>query len=164
VYETGLNFLVRLAATQPGCQRAIEGMASSQSWHARLSAVTCLNASLPESLRLSVINRALSDRSARVRAMAVEKTEAFGFRHFLPRLEKMMSSESRADVLWSLNFHIPLLRDGFLLRPTPDGTGFNLTVRKLNSVVTSFTPQQHFSDSYVKDAVERLKKGEYLTH
>lgn len=163
VFETGCYLLVRLAATQLSCQQAIESMASSQSSIARLHAVAYLDASLPNSLRLSVINRALSDRSSRVRAMAVQQAEVFGFRDLLPRLEDMIASESRTDVQESLALHIALLRDGFRLRP--DESGFFLTVRTPDSaLVISFIPQQHFSDSYVKDAVERLKKGEPLTH
>src|SRR5262245_29734849 len=102
VFETGCRLLVRLAATQPICQQAIERMASSRDATARLHAVAYLDASLPESLRLSVIDRALSDRSARVREKGIEQTETFGFRHWLPRLEAMMASESKADVLESL--------------------------------------------------------------
>lgn len=138
-------------------------MARSQSSIARLNAVAYLNASLPNSLRLSVINSALSDRTSRVRVMAVQQAEAFGFRALLPRLEYMIASEARAEVQASLALHVPLLRDGFRLWPEPDGSGFSLTVRKPNSLVTSFIPLQRYSESYVKDAVERLKKGEHLS-
>ena len=94
--------------------------------------------------------------------MAVQQADAFGFRGFLPRLEGMIASELRANVLKSLAFHVPLLRDGFLLRPEPDGSGYWLTVGTPGSIRTSFIPQDRFRDSYVKEAVEHLKKGERL--
>src|SRR5262245_5791402 len=60
----------------------IIGAAAATVFHA----VAYLSASLPESLRLSVIDRALSDRSSRVRAMAIQQAETFSLRHLLPRL------------------------------------------------------------------------------
>jgi len=163
VFETGCKLLFLLAATHENCQQAIDRMSSSQDATARFHAVAYLNASLPESLRFSVIDRALSDRSSRVRQMAVEQAEAFGFREFLPRLEGMIASELRANVLKSLAFSVPLLRDGFLLEPAGDGSGFFLVVRGPNSVGGPFIPLHRLSDSYVKEAVERLKKGERLS-
>jgi len=162
VFETGCHLLVLLAATQENCQQAIDRMSSSQDATARFHAVAYLNASLPESLRFSIIDRALSDRSSRVRAMAVQQAETFGLRHLLPRLEDMIASESRANVLKSLALHVPLLRDGFLLEPEPDGSGYWLTVSTPGSIRTSFIPQDRFRDSYVREAVARLKKGERL--
>ena len=163
VFETGCHLLVLLAATQENCQQAIDRMSSSQDATARFHAVAYLSASLPESLRLSVIDRALSDRSSRVRAMAVQQAETFNLRHLLPRLEDMIASESRANVLKSLALHVPLLRDGFLLKSEPDGSGYWLTVSTPGSIRTSFIQQDRFRDSYVKEAVERLKKGELLS-
>jgi len=162
VFETGCHLLFHLAGTQQNCQQAIDRMASSQDSTARFHPVAYLDASLPESLRLAVIGRALSDRSSRVRAMAVQQAETFGFRHLLPRLEDMIASESRANVQQTLALHVPLLRDGFLLEPEPDGSGYYLTVRRPGSIIRSFIPQDRFCDSYVKEAVARLKKGERL--
>jgi len=162
VFETGCHLLFRLAATQENCQQAIDRMASSRDATARFHAIAYLNATLPEPLRFSVIDRALSDRSSRVRAKAVEKVEAFGLRQFLARLEAMIGSESRREVLRSLALHVPLLREGFLLEPAPDRSGFNLTVRGPNSIKSEFIPLQRFSKSDVTRAVERLKKGERL--
>jgi hypothetical protein len=163
VFETGCHLLVHLAATQQNCQQAIERMASSQDSTARFHAIAYLNASLPESLRSSVIDRALSDRSSRVSAMAVQQAEEFGFKHLLPRLEDLIASEPRANVQKALALHVPLLRDGFLLAPDPDGSGYWLTVRRPGSIPTAFIPQDRFCDSYVKQAVEHLKKGELLS-
>jgi hypothetical protein len=161
VFETGCHLLVQLATTQPICQQAIDRMASSRDSTARFHAVAYLNASLPEPLRLSVIDRGLSDRSSRVRAKAVEQAETFGLHHLLPRLEAMISSEPRADVQRCLALHVPLLRDGFRLEPIPDGSGFWLTVRGPHSIGGPFIPRHRFSDSYVKEVVERLKKGDW---
>jgi hypothetical protein len=162
VFETGCHLLVRLAATQEVCQQAIDRMASSRDATARFHAVAYLNASLPDSLRLSVIDRALSDRSARVREKGIEQAEAFGFRHWLPRLEAMMASEQRADVLEVLALHIPLLRDGFRLEPAPDGSGYYLTVRASDGGIGGpFIPRDRYSEPYVKEMVQRLKQGKW---
>jgi hypothetical protein len=161
VFETGCHLLVELAESRPDCQQAIDRMASSRSATARFHAVAYLTAALPESLRLSVIDRALSDRSARVRAKAVEQVETFGFRHWLPRLEAMMASETRGDVRGSLALHIPLLRDGFWLQSLPDGTGYWLTVHAPHGIGGPFIPRDRYSETYVNELVERLKKGHW---
>lgn len=94
--------------------------------------------------------------------MGVQQVEVFGFRDLLPPLEDMIASETRTDVQESLALHVPLLQYGFRLRPNPDGSGYFLTVRKSTSLVMSFIPLQRYSEPYLKDAIERLKKGEHL--
>jgi hypothetical protein len=160
IFETGCHLLVHLAATQENCRQAIDAMAKSRSSTARFHAVAYLNTSLPEPLRLSVVNLALSDRSTRVRAKAIEQVEIFGFHQLLHRLEAMIASEQSPDVLRSLALHVPLLRDGFLLKPVPDGSGYTLTVRGPRSLGGPFIPTHRLSDSYLRDTVERLKKGD----
>jgi len=131
-------------------------MASSRSWTARFHAVAYLDAALPESLRLSVIDRALSDRNSRVRAMAVQQAETFGFRHLLSRVEAMIASQSPANVRKCLALHLPLLRDRFRLEPAPDGFVYWLTVRAPGSIRGLSIPAHRFSDSYLRETVERL--------
>jgi hypothetical protein len=160
-FEIGCSILVHLAVMREDCRQAIDRMASSSRRTARLHAIAYLDAALPESLCLSVVERALSDRSSQVRAMAVQQAEALGFRQLLPRLEAMLASEPHADVQRGLAFHVPMLRDGFGLEPNRDGC--RVRVRTLRGGITSaFIAAGRFSDSCLRETVERLRKGEQV--
>jgi hypothetical protein len=164
VWQTGCDVLFQLAVTQENCRQAIDRMTSSGKSAVRFNAVAFLaDAALPESLVLSVIERGLSDRSSRVRWKAVEQAERLGFRQLVPRLEAMMASEAHADVKDCLALHLPLMRDGFRLEAQPDGSAYWLTVRgPRRSIISARIPAGRFSDAYLREAIERLRKGESL--
>lgn len=160
VFETGCHILFHLAATLPSCRDAIERMASAPDSTSRFHAIAYLQQSLPEPLKQTIIQRALADRSGKVRAKAVEKVEEFQLYHYVPQLEALLSSENDTQALASLSLHLPLLRDGFQLSPASDGTGYYLCVRGPRSVGGPFIPKERYSESHVRELVERLKKGE----
>src|SRR5262249_6176435 len=127
---------------------------------ARFHAVAYLDEELPEALRREVVQLALSDRSAKVRQMGIEGAERFKFMQFLPHLEEMQRTETNEAVRRSLALHVPLLRDGFLLKPSGDGEGYYLTVRGPGSLGGPFIPKEKYSDEFVRQEVARLQTAQ----
>jgi hypothetical protein len=160
VFETGCNLLVRLAERHPEAQRSISQMARDKNATARFHAVAYLHEDLPEELRREVVQIALDDRSIKVRQKAIEGADRFRFTDLLPRLEEMQRAETNEAVQRSLGFHVPLLRDGFLLEPSGDGEGYYLTVRGPRSVGGPFISKEEYSEEFLRQEVARLKKAE----
>ncbi len=157
VFETGCNLLVRLAISHLEAQQCLSQMARDKNGTARFHAVAYLEEELPESLRREIVQIALGDRSTKVRQKGVERAEDFKFKEFLPQLVEMQRSETNERVKESLAFHIPLLRDGFRLERSDDGTGYDLTVRKLNSIGGLFIPNERYSEEFVRSVVARMQ-------
>ena len=160
VFETGCNLLVQLAKRHPEAQKCISQMARDKNATARFHAVAYLHEELPEGLRREVVQLALDDRSVKVRQRGIEGAEEFRFTDLLPRLEEMQRTETNEAVQRSLAFHIPLLRDGFLLRPSEDGEGYYLTVRGPGSVGGPYIPKEKYSEEFVRQEVARWQKAQ----
>ena len=159
VFETGCNLLVLLAIQNGVAQASLLAMAKSKNATARFHAVAYLTENLPEVLRLEIVELALEDRSNKVRQKGIEGAERFRFKRFLARMEEMQRTETDRTVQQSLDLHVPLLRDGFLLERSGDGSGYNLTVRGPNSIGGPFIPNEKYSEEFVRAEVARLQKG-----
>lgn len=153
VCETGGTLLALLAVNHPGAQLAFRRLATARAATARFHAVAFLTTDLPEPLRREVLGRALDDRSAKVRWKAVEQAEEFGFRDLLPRLEAMAETDQDAGVRRTLGLPIPLLRDGYVLQPSPDGRGYHLTVRGPHGIGGPFIPNDLLTDEFVREQI-----------
>jgi hypothetical protein len=160
VCGTGCNLLVQLAAKHPAAQQCLLQMAKAKNATVRFNAVAHLDRKLPEALRRKIVELALGDRSAKVRRMGIENAERFKFTCFLARLEEMQQSETNESIQQSLALHVPLLRDGFLLKPSPDGEGYFLTVRGPRSLGGPFISNEQYSEEFVRQEVARLQAGE----
>jgi hypothetical protein len=158
-FETGCNLLVLLAARHSEAQQCLLEMAKGKNATARFHAVAYLGPDLPEPLRLEIVELALGDRSAKVRQKGIEGAERFKFSRFLAELEEMQRTETNEAVRESLALHVLLLRDGFRLEPSRDGTGYFLTVRGPRSLGGPFIPKEKYSEEFVRDEVARLQAG-----
>jgi hypothetical protein len=164
VCGTGCNLLIHLATEHKAAQQSLLQMAQAKNatvrfnavWHFRIGS----GPKLPNAVRLEIVELALSDRSTKVRRLGIEGAEQFKFSHLLPQLEEMQRTETNQDVQQALAFHIPLLRDGFLLKPSEDGRGYLLAVRgPEGSVGGPFIPKKMYSEEYVRNEVARLQAG-----
>jgi hypothetical protein len=156
VFETGCKLLGELAKTRQEARECFLRMARSKNATARFHSVAYLNRNLPEALRAEIVGLALQDRSAKKRRMAVERAESFKFLSLLPRLQAMQRTESDASVLQTLAFCIPLLRDGYLLEPSADGSGYYLTVSRPRATGGPFIPKEKCTPAFVRREVKRL--------
>lgn len=159
VFETGASLLAALAETRVEAQQSFRQLSECRGVTARFHAVAYLSSRMPESLRLEIVTRALTDKSPRVREKGIEQAEQFGFKQLLPHLEEMERCENHGGVLASLQLHLPLLRDGYWLRPC-DGEGdYQLSVRCDNGdVVSVFIAAEDYSDAFVRKEIARLQK------
>jgi hypothetical protein len=156
VFEVGCHLLAHLATSRVEGQDAFRAMARSKDATARFHAVAYLEESMPEPLRLEIVELALGDRSARVRTKGIERAMDFSFKALLPRLEQMLATEKTNKVKRTLALFVPLLRDGYCLRQSTDGNGYWLTVRKPRSIPTVFIPQAKYSEDFVRSEIARL--------
>ncbi len=159
LFETGCNLLVLLACKSAAAQQSLLEMAKDKNATTRFHAVAYLSAKLPEEVRIEIVALALIDRSNKVRQKGVEGAERFRFAQFLPRMEEMQKSEEDSGVQLCLALGVPLLRDGFLLERSPDGAGYNLTVRGPKSIGGPFIPNEKYSEEFVREEVARLQRG-----
>jgi hypothetical protein len=158
VCGTGCNLLVQLATRHPAAQQCLVQLARDKKATARLNVVIHLHPTLPERVRLEIVEVALNDRSAKVRRLGVERAERFQFTRFLARLEAMQQTETNESVRHALARHIPILRDGFLLEPSGDGDGYFLTVRSPDGGLGGpFIPNEMYSKAFVRQEVARLQ-------
>jgi hypothetical protein len=164
VCGTGCNLLIHLATKHPAAQQCLLQMVKARdatvrfnaAWHLRIGS----GPKLPKALRLEIVELALGDRSAKVRRMGIEGAEQFQLKRLLPQLEEMQRTETNPAVQRALALHLPLLRDGFHLEPSGDGTGYFLIVRgPSGSVGGPFIPKKKYSEEWVRKEVARIQAG-----
>jgi hypothetical protein len=150
--------LTLLANQNATAQQCLLQMARDKNATARFHAVAFLKAYLPEALRAEIVGLALSDRSVKVRLKGIEGAEKFKFRQFLARLEDLQRTDTNAQIQYSLAIHLPVLRDGYYLRPSGDGLGYFLVVRGPRSFGGPFIPNEKCSEQFVRDEVARIQR------
>lgn len=161
ISEPACNLLFLLARRRKEAQQSLLQMASDKrNPTARFHAVAYLDDEIPESLRLAIVQTALVDRANKVKRDAIDKAERFRFKQLLPKLEQMQKTETDEDVQRSLAFHIPILRDGFLLKPAQDGTGYDLILRGPGGCIGGpFIPKKEYSAKRVRELVVQYQAG-----
>jgi hypothetical protein len=159
VSETGGHLLVQLALRHQVAQQCLLQLAADRKAHVRFNAVHYLVEELPEELRLQIVELALSDRSSMVRYRGVGQAQGFRFKQLLPRLEEMQRTEKDKAVQRVIARCIPMVRDGYWLDPSADGTGYYLTVSTSHSLVGVFIPKEKYSEKFVRREVARLRKA-----
>lgn len=157
VFDIACKLLADLAEDFEEARDAFRRMSRDGKADARFHAVAYLDLRFPEPLRTEIIGRALEDRSAKVRKKGIERAEQFDLKQFLPQLEEMQERETNSGVLASLALHLPLLRDGYLLKSAADASGYHLTVRGPNTLGGPFIPKSEFSEAFLQQEIARLK-------
>lgn len=158
VFEVGCNFLGTLAEMHEPARQCWLAMARAKLAPARWHAVAYLETHLPESLRREVLSLALYDKSSVVREKGVEKAWRFKFKDLLPQLDAILLTEKHPGVRESLEFYIPLLRDGYFVAANDDGSGYWLTVGMLDGGIAGrFILAEEYSDDYVRGAIAELR-------
>jgi hypothetical protein len=158
VFETGCNLLVWLAARHTAAQDCFRNMARDKKATARFHAVAFLDEEhFSEPLRREIVQLALDDRSPSVRLKGIERAEQFRFTDFLPRLEEMQRTETNKGVRQTLAMHLPILRDGFFLRPAGDGNYLLIVRRRGGELGGPFISKKHYSEEFVRQQVARLR-------
>lgn len=158
LYDIGFTLLMRLTTHHAEAQQCVLQMARDKHAAVRFHAAAYLHEKLPEELRREVVDLALRDRSGKVRRKGIERADGFRFTELLPRLDEMQRTETDAAVRRSLAFHIPLLRDGFFVEPSPDRERYTLTVRTPRALRGRSIRMEKYSEEFVREEVARMQK------
>jgi hypothetical protein len=135
VYHSGTDSLGRLAIKHAEARDAIVAMSRDSKAHVRFNAILCLDKKAPKSFAAKQLRVALLDPSAVVRGKAADWALRIRARTILLALEAAIAAERHSDARKTMEFTLPLLRDGYTLEPEPGG--YTLTVHKVGGV--SFT-------------------------
>jgi hypothetical protein len=131
VGDIGGRALAELAGRHQAAQDAFRVMIASRKSSERLQAVDHLSARMPTSLNQEILRRGINDRSKSVRLCAARKCDRLHLREMLPELEQRVEVEPAPELKQRLEFHIAMIRDGYLIERKEDGE-IQLCVRKRN--------------------------------
>ena len=108
------ELLQALSARWPAAiSHAIDDLLGSAKAHARFAALcSTTKHTEPEVLR-TMLQRGLTDKSARVRWKAADRAERLERRDLLPDLERAITAEKNAKTRSTLQYHQRMLRDGY---------------------------------------------------
>ncbi|MBW4443181.1 MAG: hypothetical protein KME10_18465 [Plectolyngbya sp. WJT66-NPBG17] len=160
VWDVGTVFLVRLAETHIAAQGAMLEIMDSPKAKERLHLIWALTARLPEDFRMNIIRKAISDRAKRVRTIAAAKADLFGFKELLLELEAQRDRESDDDVRNTLQFHIVMLRSGYILERDADGNPC-LSVRTKNGWTSPRITQEDIDQGRLGSKIEEMQTKDY---
>jgi hypothetical protein len=115
------SMLGKLAGLFPPVEQAIERMAQSSKQITRQNAVLALLDIPPCALHKRIYTAALQDKSKKIRIFAARDIQCYGIASLIPALEQAVENEQDAEVQKNLDFHLSLLRDGWLIDPQENG-------------------------------------------
>lgn len=156
VWDIGTVFLVRLAESHAAAREAMLKIMESPKANERSQIVWALTARLPKDFRVQMIRKAITDRSKYVRFEAATKADLFGFKELIPEIEAQRDRESDPESKSALDFHVVMLRDGYLLKRSADGS-FYLAVRTKNGWGGSYITQEDIDDGRLWEKIEKMK-------
>ena len=159
VWETAMELLVPLAPKHAVVRDAMREMLNSKKVNERFNVVASLMACVPKSLSMEVIRRALNDKGSRVREKATEAADHLFLNELLPDLERRLAFEGSPGAKKALEFHVAMLRDGYILRREEDGTP-RLTVRTKRGWTMPQITQKDIEDGKLNIIVARTKAGD----
>ena len=110
------DLLGKLATKYSEVREAIIALQKDRRWGPRFTALCCLNRNLPPEFMIDRRRAGLVDKSSEVRAKAGDQAMTFDLKAVIPDLGHAVATESDDAVRESLEFSLPLLRDGYLIR------------------------------------------------
>lgn len=130
--NTAIFFLGELSEHYPEVNKAIVAMSNNRHWYVRCHAILSLGQETPNDIVLAILKKGLQDRSASVRRVAAWQVQSLRVSKLIPDLEDQLAIEPHPGTKHSLDFHLRLLRDGYVLEyrdgeppflwiPTSDG-------------------------------------------
>jgi len=135
ILSNAVDQLSSLALRNDDAARAVAEMFKSPKSNVRFAAICCLRRDTPASLADPLLTGGLRDKSAQVRRMAAQMICGFERKDLLPQLDAACASETNAKTRSSMEFELPLLRDGYILKPSNGGGYRDVTVRFRRGIV-----------------------------
>ena len=111
-----------------------------------------------QELKGTIFRRLLHDKAALVRVQAIEAIGGRAANWMLSDLTTLRSTEMNHKVLRSLDSWIPLLRDGYLVEPSPDQTHLTVTVLTGRGTASKILNSTDPNDPRIQRLVEELRE------
>ncbi len=122
---------------------AIRALASGGSVHERINALVALDSCCTAKLQVELFAVALTDRSARVRALAADKIVGHGIGELREQLEAAYQREKKPELKAELATQVEWLTKGFSLRREEDAVWVTCRIPGRGTIGTSF-PSSEF--------------------
>jgi hypothetical protein len=127
--DTGSDWLARISIDDARARQAVAELSTAKTADARFGALCCLSIRHPRPFLLELLIPAIDDKSSKVRWKAVEKALHLDLPEAIPAIERRQLVEGDAKVQGSIRTVLPLLRDGYEIRPAIGATdGIDLLV------------------------------------
>lgn len=158
LYENAATFMQTLTGQFALACDAVLGMAEDSKSHIRFNAILCLGKLTPRSLTRHVLRQGLRDKSSRVRTKAADWTGRLRTRELVPDLEEAMVRETHEGTKETIDFNLRLLRDGYILKETPDDR-FSVTTFMQNGIVSRTVSRTELDQRGVETIAAELRSS-----
>lgn len=128
IWMSCTDFLGAASARWAEAAQAIIAMMRSPKAGVRFNALCCLVEGTPSRITEEVVRLGLRDKSARLHWKAAQQASDLGCRGLVPDLEAALRAEANAKARASIGLSLALLRDGYLLETSDDGS-YTLSVK-----------------------------------
>jgi len=158
LWKNAVDLLARLAVRWEAALDAVETMFASKQSQVRFAAICCLRADTPVIVANRLLLQGLTDKSSRVRWMAAQKASDFDRKELLPHLEAAFSIENNAKARRSIDFHLRLLRDGYIVEnSTP--AGYYFTVRIKDGIVSRYVTDEAMKTNGIDAIAAEMRRN-----
>lgn len=121
IWETCVHLLGNLSAEWPEAAGAVLAMSTNRKAQVRFNGLCCLTSGTPAAIVKTMLKAGLVDKSSKVRWKAAAVIDKLGLVDLLPNLAAALAAEQDAKTKSTLEYHLLLLRDGYILQPGPGG-------------------------------------------
>jgi hypothetical protein len=126
LWENAVRWLQQLSPHIAAVVTHVEAMSHAKEPHVRFNALCALSRHMPREQIVSILLRAIDDKSANVRWKAVEQCRHHRVMEAIPLISQRLMTDKSKKVRSSLAFELPLLERGYEFRG--DANGGDLTV------------------------------------
>ena len=121
LYENASDFMQVLTSQYPLARDIVKQLANDSASHVRFNAILCVGNQAPQDFKIDIITAGLLDKSATVRTKAADWALRLRLDGITPELEVALKKERNRGARETMELTLPLLRDGYILRPAGDG-------------------------------------------
>jgi hypothetical protein len=156
--ELGFHVLNALCHADASLQCHLVALTTHGSAKVRSDLAFYLANEFSQELEGTIFRRLLHDKAASVRVQAIESIGGRAYEWMLSDLIALRSTETNHKVLRSLDFWIPLLRDGYRVEPSPDQTELTVTVLTSRGTSSKILDSTDLNDPRIQRLVEELRE------
>jgi hypothetical protein len=156
--ELGFHVLNALCLTDTTLQCHLIALTTHRSAKVRGSLAFYLTNEFSRELEDTIFRRLLHDKVASVRVQAIGAIGGRAANWLLSDLTALRSTETNHKVLRSLDFWIPLLRNGYRVEPSPDHTHLTVTVLTGRGTSSKILNSTDPNDPRIQRLVEELRE------